>query len=69
MKAGEEYTGCTVHYVNEELDGGEIIIQKEVPILAADDVESLTKAVQRMEYSILPEAIKNVKHKIQTRVN
>ena len=69
MKAGEEYTGCTVHYVNEELDGGEIIIQKEVPILAADDVESLTKAVQRMEYSILPEAIKNVKYKIQTRVN
>ena len=44
MKAGEEYTGCTVHYVNEELDGGEIIIQKEVPILDADDVESLTKA-------------------------
>lgn len=69
MKAGEEYTGCTVHYVNEELDGGEIIIQKEVPILAADDVESLTKAIQRMEYSILPEAIKNVKYKIQTRVN
>ena len=65
MEAGEEYTGCTVHYVNEELDGGEIILQKEVPILADDDVESLTKAIQRMEYAILPEAIKNVKHKIQ----
>ena len=69
LDSGDEITGCTVHYVNEELDGGEIIIQKEVPILAADDVESLTKAVQRMEYSILPEAIKNVKYKIQTRVN
>ena len=65
MEAGEEYTGCTVHYVNEELDGGEIILQKEVPILADDDVESLTKAIQRMEYAILPEAIRNVKHKIQ----
>tara|TARA_B100001250_G_scaffold132529_1_gene113181 strand:+ start:99 stop:641 length:543 start_codon:yes stop_codon:yes gene_type:complete len=64
MEAGERYTGCTVHYVNEELDGGEIILQKEVPILASDDVESLTKAIQRMEYSILPEAIKHVKHKI-----
>ena len=64
MEAGEEYTGCTVYYVNEELDGGEIILQKEVPILASDDVESLTKAIQRMEYSILPEAIKHVKHKI-----
>ena len=65
MEAGDEYTGCTVHYVNEELDGGEIIIQGQVPILADDDIESLTKAIQRMEYAILPEAIKNVKHKIQ----
>ena len=64
MEAGEEYTGCTVHYVNEELEGGEIILQKEVPILASDDVESLTKAIQRMEYSILPEAIKHVKNRL-----
>ena len=47
MEAGEEYAGCTVHYVNEELDGGEIILQKQVPILADDDVDSLTKAIQR----------------------
>ena len=65
MDAGEEYTGCTVHYVNEELDGGEIILQKEVPILPDDDVESLTKAIQRMEYSLLPEAIKHVKYQLQ----
>ena len=65
MDAGEEYTGCTVHYVNEELDGGEIILQKEVPILPDDDVESLTKAMQRMEYSLLPEAIKHVKYQLQ----
>ena len=61
MDACEEFTGCTVHYVNEELDGGEIILQKEVPILADDDVESLTKAIQRMEYAILPAAIEHVK--------
>ena len=65
MEAGEEYTGCTVHYVNEELDGGEIILQKEVPILASDDVESLTKAIQRIEYGILPAAIEHVKYKLQ----
>ena len=64
MEAGEEYTGCTVHYVNEELDGGEIILQKQVPILADDDVESLTKAIQRMEYAILPAAIEHVKNKL-----
>ena len=60
MKAGEEVTGCTVHYVNEELDGGKIILQGEVPILPDDNVESLTKAIQRLEYSILPAAIERV---------
>ena len=65
MEAGEERTGCTVHYVNDELDGGEIIIQREVPILPKDSVESLTKAIQRMEYAILPLAIEHVKHKLQ----
>ena len=57
MEAGELVTGCTVHYVNEELDGGEIIMQGEVPILPNDDVDSLTKAIQRKEYAILPAAI------------
>ena len=66
MEAGEEFAGCTVHYVNEELDGGEIILQKEVPILPDDDIESLTKAVQRMEYSILPAAIEHVKNEIKS---
>ena len=61
MEAGEEITGCTVHYVNDELDGGEIILQGEVPILPSDNVESLTKAIQRMEYGILPAAIERVK--------
>ena len=66
MEAGEEKTGCTVHYVNEELDGGEIILQKEVPILPHDNVKSLTKAIQRMEYAILPAAIEHVFNKLQT---
>ena len=57
MESGDSVTGCTVHYVNEELDGGEIIMQGEVPIMPEDDVESLTKAIQRKEYAILPAAI------------
>ena len=60
MESGDEVTGCTVHYVNEELDGGEIIKQGEVPILPDDTVESLTKAIQRMEYAILPVAIETL---------
>jgi len=54
LDSGDKVTGCTVHYVNEELDGGEIIMQGEVPILPEDDVKSLTKAIQRKEYAILP---------------
>ena len=65
MEAGEEVTGCTVHYVNEELDGGEIILQGKVPILPDDDIVSLTKAIQRQEYAILPQAIEHVKHQLQ----
>ena len=57
MESGDLVSGCTVHYVNEELDGGEIIMQGEVPILPNDDVDSLTKAIQRKEYAILPAAI------------
>jgi len=63
-ESGDEETGCTVHYVNEELDGGEIILQGKVPILPDDTIESLTKAIQRMEYGILPEAIEYVKNKL-----
>ena len=64
MEAGEIETGCTVHYVNEELDGGEVIMQEEVPILPDDDLQTLTKAIQRREYYLLPRAIEHVKHKI-----
>ena len=64
MDAGDKVTGCTVHYVTEELDSGDIIIQREVPILPDDTVESLTRAIQRLEYSILPEAIEYVKQRV-----
>ena len=64
IDSGDEETGCTVHYVNEELDGGEIILQGEVPILPNDDIVSLTKAIQRKEYALLPAAIDHVKHKL-----
>ncbi len=65
LNSGDDVTGCTVHYVTEELDSGRIIMQQEVPIRPEDDIDSLTKAIQRAEYSLLPEAIKHVKHQIQ----
>ena len=54
IKAGEETTGCTVHFVNEHLDSGAIIKQQEVPILPGDDVKSVTRAVQQCEHQLLP---------------
>ena len=66
LKSGDTVTGCTVHYVNEQLDSGEIIVQSEVPILPTDDVKSLTKAIQRVEYGLLPLAINQIGDSLQT---
>ena len=57
LESGDTKTGCTVHYVNEELDGGEILYQSEVPILQDDDVKTLTRRIQLKEYEILPYTI------------
>ena len=50
-------TGCTVHYVTEELDSGTIIRQETVPILPNDTLEVLTKRVQKAEHFLLPQVI------------
>ena len=68
LDSGDDVTGCTVHYVTEELDGGPIIMQGEVPIMPDDDVISLTKAIQRREYSLLPAAIEDVKQRLPIAV-
>ena len=64
LNSGDDITGCTVHYVTEELDSGEIILQSEVPILPDDTIQSLTKVIQQREYEILPLAIQHVKYKV-----
>ena len=57
MEAGEKETGCTVHFVNEELDDGPIILQRRVPIEPDDTLKTLTRRIQLMEYAILPAAV------------
>ena len=54
MKAGEKETGCSVHFVTEQLDSGAVIKQQVVPILPDDTVESLTRAIQQAEHYLLP---------------
>ncbi len=62
LDSDDVFTGCTVHYVTEELDSGDIICQRKVPIYDDDTVETLTKRIQREEHCILPRAIENVKY-------
>ena len=59
LDSNDTVTGCTVHYVFEELDGGAIIKLAEVPILPDDTVETLTRRIQLMEYAIVPIVIDN----------
>ena len=54
LKSGDDETGCTVHWVTEELDSGGIIKQQTVPILPGDTAESLQRAIQQAEHNLLP---------------
>tara|TARA_B100001029_G_C15010169_1_gene423735 strand:+ start:267 stop:824 length:558 start_codon:yes stop_codon:yes gene_type:complete len=57
IKAKEKFTGCTVHYVNEKLDSGKIILKKKVIIDKDENEKSLKLKVQRKEYLAYSEAI------------
>lgn len=57
LEAGDKVSGATVHYVDEGVDTGKIILQREVPVLKDDTPESLQERVLEIEHKILPEAI------------
>lgn len=57
LAAGETVTGCTVHFVDEKIDHGQIIAQREVPILPHDTPESLHARIQVAEHQLYPAAI------------
>ena len=61
-------TGCTVHYVQKEVDSGSIIIQAAVPIKEQDSKETLKKRIQQMEHIILPLAIAKVAKHIKNNI-
>ena len=54
---GVKFSGCTVHLVNETLDGGPIVLQAAVPVLDADTAESLAARILVEEHRIYSEAI------------
>ena len=57
LKKKEKKTGCTVHFVTEKLDEGKIILKKSFYIDKKDDVASLRKKTQNLEYNAFSEAI------------
>ena len=60
INAGEKESGATVHYVDEGVDTGEIILQKKVPVMPGDTPEKLAARVLETEHEILPLAVKKV---------
>jgi phosphoribosylglycinamide formyltransferase-1 len=57
IAAGEQQSGCTVHYVSAEVDGGAIIAQSIVPVMGDDTPDSLAQRVQQAEKNLLPQVI------------
>ena len=55
--SGVRFTGCTVHFVNEEVDGGAIILQEAVSVYFEDTAEDIQKRVLVEEHKMLPRAI------------
>ena len=58
--AGVAVTGCTVHYVDELLDHGPVILQKEVERLKDDTVETLTQRILAEEHQLYINALKKL---------
>jgi phosphoribosylglycinamide formyltransferase-1 len=57
---GAQVAGCTVHFVDEHLDHGVIVLQKTVPVLDEDDAHALAERILAEEHQAYPEAIRRV---------
>jgi phosphoribosylglycinamide formyltransferase 1 len=57
LEAGVKISGCTVHFVTEDLDGGPIIAQTAVPVCEGDTAQSLAARILRAEHALYPQAL------------
>lgn len=58
LDAGVKVTGCTVHFVDEGVDSGPVILQKAVPVMEGDDEEALSARILEQEHQLYPEAVR-----------
>lgn len=54
---GVKISGCTVHFVEEKVDSGPVIIQAAVPVNAGEDLQSLMRRIHALEHRIYPQAL------------
>jgi phosphoribosylglycinamide formyltransferase 1 len=69
MAAGEKVTGCTVHYVDADVDRGEILGTETVPILPEDTPEILHARIQLSEHVLLPAVIAGIAEEVRKSQN
>ena len=67
LKNGDTETGCTIHFVTDEVDGGPILIQKKCNVEAGDTVETLKTKVQELEGRAFIEAIQLIQNNFHVR--
>ncbi len=60
----EQFSGITIHYINNEYDEGMIIFQSQCPVNEDDTVETLAKKIHELEYKYYPQVIENLLKKI-----
>jgi phosphoribosylglycinamide formyltransferase-1 len=65
LAAGASESGCTVHYVDETMDGGEIIAQSAVPVFPSDTPEELHARIQVAEHELYPSVIRKFTSKAE----
>jgi phosphoribosylglycinamide formyltransferase 1 len=58
LEYGSKVSGCTVHFVDEGVDSGPVILQKAVPVMDNDDEESLSARILEQEHQLYPEAVR-----------
>jgi phosphoribosylglycinamide formyltransferase 1 len=58
LEWGVRYTGVTVHFAEEVVDGGPPILQEPVPVMYGDDEEALTARIREVEHRLVPEAVR-----------
>ena len=64
IKAGVKVSGCTVHFVSEEMDCGPVILQSQVKVESHDTKDTLAARILKEEHKLYPEALKKVVSRI-----